>query len=164
MSIILIVEHCVFYKRELWASQSAGAHSTKSLKINGCKRWCPKDLRVHAPAAPVLTHSLAADINLKISHKFYWNWGWKRHSQKTQFWSKFLPLHVIYVLARRSRQSFDMHYVRLPLHLHTSYTIWNTRACGKSKNLGGDINLHLIIQTNLIKDKILSKLGEDQSQ
>ena len=28
----------VFYKRELWASKSAGAHSTKSLKISGCKR------------------------------------------------------------------------------------------------------------------------------
>ena len=48
----------LFHKRELWASKSAGAHSTKSLKISGCKRWCPKDLRVRAPAAPVLTHSL----------------------------------------------------------------------------------------------------------
>ena len=28
----------LFYKRELWASKSAGA-----------KRWCPKDLWVHAP-------------------------------------------------------------------------------------------------------------------
>jgi hypothetical protein len=28
----------LFYKRELWASKSAGAHSTKSLKISGCKR------------------------------------------------------------------------------------------------------------------------------
>ena len=37
-----------FYKRELWASKSAGAHSTKSLKISGCKRWYPKDLRVCA--------------------------------------------------------------------------------------------------------------------
>ena len=41
-----------------WASKSVGAHSIKSLKISGCKRWCPKDLRVCAPAAPVLTHSL----------------------------------------------------------------------------------------------------------
>ena len=48
----------LFYKRELWASKSAGSHSSKSLKISGCKRWCPKDLRVRAPAAPVLTHSL----------------------------------------------------------------------------------------------------------
>ena len=32
----------LFYKRELWASKSAGAHSTKSLKISGGKRWCPK--------------------------------------------------------------------------------------------------------------------------
>ena len=43
----------LFYKRELWASKSD--YSTKSLKISGCKRWCPKDLRVRAP---VLTHSL----------------------------------------------------------------------------------------------------------
>jgi hypothetical protein len=28
----------LFYKRELWASKSAGTHSTKSLKISGCKR------------------------------------------------------------------------------------------------------------------------------
>ena len=48
-----------FFKRELWASKSAGApHSTKSLKISGCKRWCPKDLWVHAPAAPMLMHTL----------------------------------------------------------------------------------------------------------
>ena len=40
-------------------NDSAGAHSTKSLKISGCKRWCPIDLRVRAPAAPVLTHSLS---------------------------------------------------------------------------------------------------------
>ena len=49
----------LFYERELWASKSACAHSTKSLKINGCKRWCPKDLRIGAPAAPVLTLSLS---------------------------------------------------------------------------------------------------------
>ena len=54
-----------FYKNELWASKSAGAHSTKSLEISGCKRWCPKDLRVCAPAAPVLTHSLISTY-LKI--------------------------------------------------------------------------------------------------
>ena len=28
----------LFYKRVLWTSKSAGAHSTKSLKICGCKR------------------------------------------------------------------------------------------------------------------------------
>ena len=38
--------------------KSAGAHSTRSLKISGCKRWCLKDLRVRAPAAPMLTHFL----------------------------------------------------------------------------------------------------------
>ena len=38
--------------------KTAGAHSIRSLKISGCKRWCPKDLWVCAPAAPVLTHSL----------------------------------------------------------------------------------------------------------
>ena len=43
---------------ELLVSKSVGAHSTRSLKISGCKRWCSKDLRVRAPAAPVLTHSL----------------------------------------------------------------------------------------------------------
>ena len=45
----------LYYKRELWASKSAGAHSTKSLKISGCKRWCPKDLRDRAPAAPCVS-------------------------------------------------------------------------------------------------------------
>ena len=35
--------------------KTTGAHSTRSLKISGCKRWCPKDLRF---CAPVLTHSL----------------------------------------------------------------------------------------------------------
>ena len=43
---------------ELLVSKSVGAHSTRSLKISGCKWWCPKDLRVCAPSAPVLTHSL----------------------------------------------------------------------------------------------------------
>ena len=43
----------LFYKRELWASKSAWALSTKTFKISGCKRWCPKDLRVRAPAAHV---------------------------------------------------------------------------------------------------------------
>ena len=62
----------LFYKRELWTSKSAGAHSTKSLKICGCKRWCPKDLRVRAPpAAPVLTHSL---LNSKYGHNPYHRW------------------------------------------------------------------------------------------
>ena len=28
----------LFYKRELWATKSASAHSTRSLKIIGCKR------------------------------------------------------------------------------------------------------------------------------
>ena len=55
---IWIFGSSLFYKRGLWASKSAGAHRTKILKISGCKRWCPKDLQVRAPAAPVLTHSL----------------------------------------------------------------------------------------------------------
>ena len=38
--------------------RTAGAQSTRSLKISGCKRWRPKDLWVRAHAAPVLTHSL----------------------------------------------------------------------------------------------------------
>ena len=53
---------CVFYRRELWTSKSAGANSTSSPKICGCKRWCPKDLRV---LAPVLTHSLCYLIKPK---------------------------------------------------------------------------------------------------
>ena len=48
----------LFYSRDLWASKSAGFNSTKSPRICGCKRGCPKDLRVCAPAACVLTHSL----------------------------------------------------------------------------------------------------------
>ena len=35
---ILICGYSLLYKRDLWASKSAGAHSTKSLKISGCKR------------------------------------------------------------------------------------------------------------------------------
>ena len=61
----------LFYKRELWASKSAGAHSTKSLKISGCKRWCPKDLRVRAPAAPILTHSLPEYILILVLSKHW---------------------------------------------------------------------------------------------
>ena len=52
----------LFYKRELWASKSASAHSTFSLKISGCKRWCLKDLRVRALTATVLTHSLDVTV------------------------------------------------------------------------------------------------------
>ena len=47
--------------------KTAGAHSTRSLKISGCKRWCPKDLRVCAPASPVLTHSLCNHRKRKCS-------------------------------------------------------------------------------------------------
>ena len=61
----------LFYKKELWASKSAGAHSTKSL--SGCKRWCHKDLRVRAPAAPMLTHSLGYGLFLLIGL----HWGFK---------------------------------------------------------------------------------------
>ena len=48
----------LFYRRELWASKYVGFNGAKSLKICLCKSWCPKDLRVCAPAAPVLMHSL----------------------------------------------------------------------------------------------------------
>ena len=58
---------------ELWVSKSAGALSTRSLKISGCKR--PKDLWVCAPAhpaAPVLTQSLypigLISVRIKILH------------------------------------------------------------------------------------------------
>ena len=40
---IWICRSCLFYKRELWASKSAGAQSTESITFSGCKRWCPKD-------------------------------------------------------------------------------------------------------------------------
>ena len=61
---------------ELWVSKSAGAHSTRSLKISGCKRWCPKDLRVCAPSALVLTHSL-------YNHPFVWT-CWIQLSEQFQ--------------------------------------------------------------------------------
>ena len=51
----------LLYRRELWASKSAGFNSTKSLKICRCKRWCPKDLQAHAS---VLTHSLNGERNI----------------------------------------------------------------------------------------------------
>ena len=35
-------------------------NSTNNLKICGCKRWCPKDLRVCANAAPMPMHSLCS--------------------------------------------------------------------------------------------------------
>ena len=54
------------HPEELWVSKSVGAHSTRSLKISGCKRWCPKDLRVRAPAAPVLMHSLPLQMFSKV--------------------------------------------------------------------------------------------------
>ena len=47
------------YPGELWVSkQRMRRVLNRSLKISGCKMWCPKDLRVRAPAAPMLTHSL----------------------------------------------------------------------------------------------------------
>ena len=63
----LICGCSLLYKRELWASKSAGAHSDKSLKISRCKRWCPEKLRVRAPAAPGLTHSLWMNGSPKVS-------------------------------------------------------------------------------------------------
>ena len=52
---------CKFLKR--WSFELIKGDFFFSMKIDwskfcGCKRWCPKDLRVRAPAAPVLTHSL----------------------------------------------------------------------------------------------------------
>ena len=66
---IWICRCSLFYRRELWASKSAGFNSTKSLKICRCIR-CPKD-RVRALTAPMLMHSLPykqyCSINLFIS-------------------------------------------------------------------------------------------------
>ncbi len=58
---------------ELWVSKSAAAHSTRSHKISGCKRWCPKDLRVCEPAVLLLTHS-----HLEALSK-----AWRRRRQPT---------------------------------------------------------------------------------
>ena len=56
----------LFYRRELWASKFVSFNSTKSLKIFGCKRWSPKDLRVSAGTATVLTHSLGPSITCQL--------------------------------------------------------------------------------------------------
>ena len=45
------------------------------LKICGCKRWCPKDLRVFVPAAPVLMH--------------------ERGRSQTTFWMKYILLFKV---------------------------------------------------------------------
>ena len=90
----------------------------KSLKIRGCKRWCPKDLRVRAPAAPVLTHFLSdAEIvqiiyEVALAHDFftryflilftgYFKWdqriiAWKIENVKSDC-IKFVPF-VCYVI------------------------------------------------------------------
>ena len=77
---IWICECSLFYRIELWASKAAGFNSTKSLKLCECKKWCPKDLRVCAHAAPMLTHSLCPNIYtmnitflpLSIFEQFSW--------------------------------------------------------------------------------------------
>ena len=66
--------HCSpFYRRELWASKSAGFNSTISLKIFGCKSWCPKDLRVCAVMCTRCTcaNTFPDKSNLSHSHCFY---------------------------------------------------------------------------------------------
>ena len=48
-------------------SEGAGASwRALGLKISGCKRWCPNDLRVFAPAARMLTHSLKVLLLIHI--------------------------------------------------------------------------------------------------
>ena len=51
----------LFYQREL------RAHSTKSLKISGWKKWCPKNLQF---CASMLTHSLPMRWNCSIHRRF----------------------------------------------------------------------------------------------
>ncbi len=51
----------LFYRRKLWASKSAGFSSTKSLEICGCKRGCPKDIRIGTPKSSMLMHFLRTD-------------------------------------------------------------------------------------------------------
>ena len=43
---------------ELWVSKQRVLIALEASKSVGAKGLCPKDLRVCAPAAPVLTHSL----------------------------------------------------------------------------------------------------------
>ena len=72
----------LFYKRYLWASKPAGSHNTISLKISGCKRCCPNNLWVCAPAAPVPTHSLFSTI-------WYTNINWIS-TRKENYQKKYL--------------------------------------------------------------------------
>ena len=60
----------LFYRRELWASKFAGFNSTKSLKICGRKRLCLKELRVCAPPAPMLTHSLLKNPWVQVNRDY----------------------------------------------------------------------------------------------
>ena len=66
---IWICECSLFYKMEFLASKSAGAHSTKRLKISGCKRLYPNGLHVRAPAAAVLAHRLY-EVTYSLSRSY----------------------------------------------------------------------------------------------
>ena len=93
----------LFYRRELWVSKSAGANSTKILKICRCKRWCPKYLQVHAPAVPMLTQSMWVNLcPVWSKSKRVWSYaviGWEifgaihfvlHEIKKGLIWLKFL--------------------------------------------------------------------------
>ena len=78
---ILICGCSLFYRREYWASKSAGANSTYSLKIRGCKRWCSKDLQVCAPTATLLTHFLMK-VNQCMQNSLSIPWNYIEHFLK----------------------------------------------------------------------------------
>ena len=68
----------LFYRREL---SSGPPNLQVSMVLKACKRWCPKDLRLHAPAAPVLMHSLSMATFLEScclvsSREGNWNKSW----------------------------------------------------------------------------------------
>ena len=115
----------LFYKRELWASKSAGAHSTKSFKISGWKRWYPKDLRVRAPAAPVLTHSL-------LLSQIFCKTGPHKTSNATQ---EKLSLHLYSCI--------------LPMRLWQCLVYWPSLEC--KRNLDYTRRSYCIIHQNVLK-------------
>ena len=90
----------------LEVSKSAGAHSTRNLKISGCRRWCPKHLRVPAPR---LTHSLKG---VTISEYFHYGLKLKKMNKITILNCLFLFLRI----GPKSKKSSEIK-ARLPKQL-----------------------------------------------
>ena len=116
----------------LWISKqgpapAGGAHSTRGLKISGFKRSCPKDLRVHAPAAPVLTHSLHCE-----------NYGdWELQAFSDCLWKGFLVLMHDKKLVTRNRTCNYTIFFKLDL-FSKIVLVWMPNIKSKSWN---DTNL-----------------------